>query len=90
MQVVLLEIKTKSIIEETAKEFNAMPFEERKRIGKYLTYQQILTLYQLLKKDTSLTTEAWRKKQREWLKNCVDSFLREYCSSDDKTGKNPV
>lgn len=59
-------------------DFNSLPFDERKRICKYLSHQQILTLWQTLNKDKHLTTEAWRKKQRAWLKNCVEFHIREY------------
>ena len=59
-------------------DFNDLPFEERKRIGKYTLEQQICTLWQILHKDEDLTTNAWRRKQRDWLKNCVESYRREY------------
>jgi hypothetical protein len=71
-----LEEKINLIIDHS--DFNDLPFEERKRICKYLTEQQILTLWQTLKKYPDLTTEAWRKKQRAWLKNCVETYDHEY------------
>ena len=59
-------------------DFNSLPFEERKRICKYITEQQILTLYQVIRKDSHLTTKAWRDKQTEWLRNVIESYKSEY------------
>jgi hypothetical protein len=71
-----LEEKVVDIIENS--DFNDLPFEERKRINKYLSRMQILTIWQMLLKDKRLTTDAWREKQRKWLENCVESHQREY------------
>lgn len=71
-----LEEKVRYILDDS--DFNDLPFEERVRISRYKAEQQILTLYQVLNKDKSNTTEAWRKKTRAWLKNCVDIYYREY------------
>lgn len=71
-----LEERISCIIDDS--DFNDLPFEERKRIGKYLKERQILTLWQTLKQYPNLTTEAWRKKQRELLKGCVKAYEREY------------
>ena len=73
-----LDEKTRDIMDSTSKEFNALLYEERKRIGKYLDYQKILTLWQMINKDRDMTTEAWRKKQLAWLKSCVSSFQHDY------------
>ena len=70
------EEQVRAIIEDS--DFNDLPYEERKRIGKYMVEQQIITLWQTLHKDKHLTTDAWRKKQMAWLKNCVESYRREY------------
>lgn len=59
-------------------DFNDLPIEERRRIGKYMQEQQILTLYQTTIKDKEHTTEAWRRKQMKWLENCVNIFYQEY------------
>lgn len=64
-----LEEKVVCIIENS--DFNDLPLEERKTIIKYTSRMQILTLWQVLNKDKHITTEAWRKKTREWLANCV-------------------
>ena len=71
-----LEEKVMAIIESS--DFNDLPFEERERISKYLSRMQILTLYQVLNKHKELTTEAWRKKIRSWLKACVEDHQNEY------------
>lgn len=71
-----LEEKVNDILESI--DYNDLPFDERKRIGKYMLYQQILTIKQTLLKDKHLTTDAWRKKQRSWLENCVRSYEQEY------------
>lgn len=66
------------IIENVSAEFNGLPFEERKQIDKFLSYMQILTIWQMLNKDEDVVTNRWRKKQREWLKNCVERHLKEW------------
>lgn len=71
-----IEEKVTAILEHS--DFNDLPYEDRKRIGKYMVEQQILTIWQTILKDKDLTTEAWRKKQRAWLKNCVESYRREW------------
>ena len=71
-----LEEKVQDILANS--DFNDLPIEERRRIGKYIDEQQILTIWQTLLKDKELTTEACRKKQRAWLKNCVESFRRNH------------
>lgn len=71
-----LEEKIRYILDDS--DFNDLPYEERKRIIKYTLEKQILTIYQTLKQDQDLTTEAWRRKQRAWLQNCVDRYYREY------------
>jgi hypothetical protein len=68
--------KVNDIIENS--DFNDLTFEERARICKYLSRMQILTIWQMLNKDEHLTTDAWRKKQLNWLKNCVELYQREY------------
>ena len=77
MIVTTLEEKVQYIFDES--DFNDLPFDERKRIGKYMDEQQILTIWQTLLKDKNLTTDAWRKKQRQWLANCVEQYRRNYC-----------
>jgi len=74
----LLEEKVNGIIENVGDEFNNLPIEERKRINKYLSYMQILTIWQMLNKDKDITTNAWRDKQRKWLKNYVEMHLKEW------------
>ena len=59
-------------------DFNDLPFEERGRICKYKAQTQILTLWQTLNKNKQDTTETWRRKQRAWLENCVNTYEREY------------
>ena len=66
----------KAIIDNS--DFNSLPFEERKKIAKYMAEQQIQSMVQLIEKDSQLTTKAWRDKQTEWLGNVVASYKREY------------
>lgn len=68
--------KARSIIDNS--DFNDLPYDERVRIAKYTKEMQILTIIQMLNKDKELTTEAWRRKQRNWLENCVRSYEEEY------------
>jgi hypothetical protein len=70
--------KVKGILENVREDFNNLPIEERKRISKYLSYMQIFTIWQMLNKDKDITTNSWRDKQREWLKNCVELHLKEW------------
>lgn len=75
-----LEEKVMAIIESS--DFNDLPFEERKKICKYLSRMQILTLWQVLNKHNDLVTPAWKKKIRAWLKSCVEDHQNEYGVSD--------
>lgn len=59
-------------------DFNSLPSEERKRICKYIIEQQILTLVQVIEKDSHLTTKAWREKQLKWLGNVISYYKSEY------------
>ena len=72
-----LEEKVQRILDES--DFNELPFEERKRICKDRDEQQILTIWQTLEKNKHLTTDAWRKKQRQWLANCVEQYRQNDC-----------
>ena len=71
-----LDEKIKNILE--GSDFNGLPSEERERICKYTDEQKILTIYQVLNAGKEDTTERWRRKIRGWLKNCVDSYYRDY------------
>lgn len=73
-----LEEKVKGILENVGEDFYNLPIEERERIDKYLSYKQILTIWQMLNKDKDIITDRWRDKQREWLKNCVELHLKEW------------
>lgn len=72
-----LKEKVNGIIDGVSADFNKLPYEERKRIQKYISFMQILTIWQMLNKDNDLTTQRWRDKQKKWLKNCVESHLKE-------------
>lgn len=74
--------KVNHILDES--DFNELPYEERRRIGKYRKEQQILDIVQMIKKDKEYTTEAWRKKQISWLENCVSSYYSDYKQMEDK------
>ena len=73
-----IEEKAIAIMENVADEFNALPFEERKRINKYVSNMQILTIWQMINKDEDIVTHRWKEKQRKWLKNCVERHLKEW------------
>lgn len=71
-----LEEKVQSILEDS--DFNDLPFEERKRISKYMAEQQVLTIWQTLLRFPELTNAAWKKKQRKWLEDCVEQYRRRF------------
>lgn len=73
-----LDEKVRAILDDVSEEFNALPFDERKRICKYTSHMQILTIWQMINGDTDLITKRWKDKQRQWLKNCVESHMKEY------------
>ena len=54
--------------------FNSLPIEERKRISKYMTEQQILTLYQVMEGSKDLTCLRWRNRIRDWLENVIIGY----------------
>ena len=68
--------EAKAIIDNS--DFNLLPSEERKRICRYITEQQILTLVQVIEKDSHITTKAWREKQIEWLRNIIKEYKSKY------------
>lgn len=74
--------EAKAIVDNS--DFNSLPLEERKKICKYKTEQQILTLVQVIEKDSHLTTKAWREKQTEWLRNIVKDYKSEYRTEASK------
>lgn len=73
-----LDKQVQGIIEGVSEDFNSLPEEERKRIAKYTSEMQILTIWQMLHKDDDLTTKRWKSKQRKWLENCVKSHLERW------------
>ena len=73
-----MEERYTAIQEDACREFNGLPIEERKRICKYTSEQQMLTLYQVLHKHEELTTTAWRAKIRDWLHNCIRLYEQIY------------
>ena len=83
-----LKEKVQYIFDES--DFNDLPLEERRRIRKYCDEQKILTIWQTLEMNKHLTTDAWRKKQRQWLANCVEQYIQNYCKwlQPPKGGEN--
>lgn len=75
-----LEEKVQDILDNS--DFNELPEEERNRIIKYMQEQQILTLYQTLKRFQELTNATWKRKQGEWLDSCVKLYRKEYTDYD--------
>lgn len=73
-----LEEKVNGIIDNVGTEFNNLPIEKRRQINKYISYMQILTIWQMLNKDKDITTDMWRNKQLKWLENCVKRHLEEW------------
>lgn len=68
--------KVNDILENS--DFNDLPFEERKRIDKYMLERQISILYMTLMRFPELTNETWKKKQRDWLESSVEFYRKEY------------
>lgn len=66
--------RANAIIEDCAEDYNALPIEERHRIGRYMAYEKILTVVQMMKKDRPHTTEVWRTKQQVWLAGLVSTY----------------
>ena len=64
-----LEEKVQNIL--NGSDFNDLPFDERKRIGKYMDEQQILTIWQTLLSNKHLTTDAWRKNKDNGLQTVL-------------------
>lgn len=73
-----LEEKVEAIIDNVGEDFNSLPFEERKRIARFMSRQQILTIWQMMNKNKDITTKRWRNEQRKWLENCVNNHQREW------------
>ena len=71
-----LEEKVNNILNES--DFNDLSIEERRKIGKYMAEQQILTIWQTLLRFPELTNATWKKKQRKWLSDCVEQYRRNH------------
>ena len=71
-----LDEEIKAIIND--KSFNDLPFEQRKFICKFLAQYQILTLWQAINNYSELVCGAYKVKIRNWLKNCVEIYKKEY------------
>lgn len=71
-----LDERIKAIVEDRS--FNDLTFEQREKICKYLTQQQIQTLWQAINLYPNLVCKAYRTKMRSWLKNIVDYYEKEY------------
>ena len=78
-----LEEKVISIIEEEVDKFNSLPFTERVRLCRLLSYCEIRMVYMMIKKDEAHTTKAWRNRQWNWLRNLVTSYEREKETEND-------
>lgn len=59
-------------------DYNDLPYEERKRIGRYKHETQILTIMQMIEKNKDLTCQAWRDKQRARLASSVRLYRQEW------------
>ena len=70
--------KVRAIIDNVNDDFLSLSDEERKRICRFTSQQQILTIWQMINGDRELTTEAWRKQQRKWLENCVNDHREKW------------
>lgn len=73
-----LKEKVMAILEDVGDEFNQLPYEERKRISKYMSRQQILDIWQIMNDYDDLTTKRWKKKMTKWLRRCVLSHESEW------------
>jgi hypothetical protein len=73
-----LEERATQIIQGVGESFNALPLEERKRINKYLSYMQILTIWQMLNSNEDLTNKRWKDKTKKWLENCVKQHVERW------------
>jgi len=68
--------KAQDILENS--DFNNLPYEERKRIAKYKTEQQILTIMQIIETDEDYTTREWKNKLMRWLEHFVEFYRTEW------------
>lgn len=73
-----LDEKARAIIDNVNDDFLSLSDEERKRICRFTSQQQIRTMYQMINRDRDMTTEAWREKQRKWLENCVNEHSKKW------------
>lgn len=64
--------KVNQIMEDS--DFNSLPFEERRKISKYMTQQQILTLWQVIENYKDYESKVLRDKLRDWLENVIIGY----------------
>ena len=64
--------KVNQIMEDS--DFNSLPFEERLKISRYMTQQQILTLWQVMENYKDYESKVLRDKLRDWLENVIIEY----------------
>lgn len=64
--------KVNQIMEDS--DFNSLPFEERRKISRYMTQQQILTLWQVMENYKDYESKVLRDKLRDWLENVIIGY----------------
>ena len=64
--------KVNQIMEDS--DFNSLPFEERRKISRYMTQQQILTLWQVMENYKYYESKVLRDKLRDWLENVIIGY----------------
>ena len=73
-----LEEKVNCIIEEASNDYNSLPFEDRKRIAKYMAYEKIRTLWQVTNQNLAFITPEWKRRQIILIENLVSAYLVNY------------
>lgn len=68
--------KANAILENS--DFSDLPYEERKRISRYMAEVQISTVMEVLDKNLDLTCEAWRDRVSAWLATLIVTYRREW------------
>lgn len=73
-----LDEQARAIIENVNDDFCAMAYEAQKRIARFTSEMRIAIILRMIYNDSDLTTEAWRKKQRRWLEDCVNDHIKRW------------
>ncbi len=71
-----LKNRVDKVLQSSGRDFNSLPFEERKKIHRYRQMEQIQTLYIVLNRYKEYISPGYRKKLVGWLDYLINVYDR--------------